>query len=293
MGLRELPPGLGCRMGLPFAENTRQLCLNFWNLPFCAALLFAVWLTGCNNTCFTFTSNPPTGTIGIKVSDPKPTCTLRTGRAVRLAVQTIPMCSSCSESGRIQHIFLSIRGIEVHPSTTAEDDSPDWQELLSPELVKQPLQVDLVRETADWSAREPLGEIATVPAGIYRQLRVRFVPNQPMTEDRLPERNACGRVGFNCVVTADGRVEPLQLDGRSPELRIKSDRMEGASLFIPPDSNTDLIIELKLVWAWFSYPEEGTRLLPALTGSAKVGFEELGTPEDGVVHDSVSRLAHD
>ena len=32
--------------------------------------------------------------------------------------------------------------------------------------------------------------------------------------------------------------------------------------------------------------DEGVRLLPALTGSAKVGrieFDELGTPEDGVV----------
>jgi hypothetical protein len=38
------------------------------------------------------------------------------------------------------------------------------------------------------------------------------------------------------------------------------------------------------------------RLLPTLTGSAEVGhvdFEELGTPENGVVHASLSKLAHD
>ncbi len=73
-------------MGLTFAENTRSLCRNCWNLAFRAALLFAAWLTGCNNTCFTFTSSPPTGTIGIKASDPKPTCTLTTSGAVRLTV---------------------------------------------------------------------------------------------------------------------------------------------------------------------------------------------------------------
>ena len=73
-------------MGLTFAENTRSLCRNCWNLAFRAALLFAAWLTGCNNMCFTFTSNPPTGTIGIKASDPKPTCTLTTSGAVRLTV---------------------------------------------------------------------------------------------------------------------------------------------------------------------------------------------------------------
>jgi hypothetical protein len=269
-------------MGRTFAENAQPLCHNSWNIPFHAALLLAVWLTACNNTCFTLTSNPPTGTIGIKASDPSPSCTLaKANGAIRVRMGTQPACSSCAGSGNVQHVFASIRGIEARASMTANDDPADWQQL-APQLAEQPLQVDLVRDTADWSAREPLGEIATVPAGIYRQLRVRFVPNQPMTEDRLPERNACGRVGFNCVVTADGRVQPLQLDRRSPELRIMSGRMEGASLFIPPDSNTDLIIELKLVWAWFSYPEEGTHLLPALTGSAKVNrvdFDELGTPE--------------
>jgi hypothetical protein len=47
---------------------------------------------------------------------------------------------------------------------------------------------------------------------------------------------------------------------------------------------------LKLNWAWFSSADEGARLLPALTGGAKVGrveFDELGTPEDGVVNDTI------
>lgn len=131
-----------------------------------------------------------------------------------------------------------------------------------------------------------------IPAGIYRQVRLRFVPNQLATDDRLPEKNACGSKGFNCVVMADGRTHSFQLVGISPELRITSDRIEGTSLFIPPDTDTDLIIELKLVWTWFSSADEGVRLLPTLTGNAKVGrveFDELGTPEDGAVHDSLSR----
>ncbi len=280
-------------MGMIFAENTRPLCHNCWNLPFCPTLLFALWLTACNNTCFTFTSNPPTGTISIKASDPSPTCTLtKANVAVSVEANIDPECTSCSGSSRIQHIFLSIRGIEVHPSTTAEDDSPDWQELLPSELAKQPLQVDLVRSAADRGAREPLGKIVVFPAGIYRQVRVRFVPNQPMTDDRLLEKNACGSAGFNCVVMVDGRIQPLLLGGGSPELHITSERIDGGSLLIPPDTDTDLVIELKLFWAWFSSADEGVRLLPAFTGSAKVGridFDELGTPEDGVVHDSLSR----
>jgi len=283
-------------MGVIFAENTRSRCRNCWSFAFPAALLFAVWLTGCNNTCFTFTSNPPTGTIGIKASDPSPTCTLtKTNVAVRVEVHTNPECASRSGSSRVQHIFVSIRSIEVNPSTTADDDSADWQEL-APQLAEQPLQVDLVRGPADGRAREPWGEIVAVPAGIYRQVRLRFVPNQPATNDRLPEKNACDSVGFNCVVMADGRIQSLLLDGGSSEVRIMSDRIEGASLFVPPDTNTDLIIELKPVWTWYSSADGGLRLLPALSGSAKVGrvqFGELGTPEDGVFHDSLSRLDHD
>src|SRR5712692_10169083 len=283
-------------MGLTFLKKTRPICCKCWNLRFRVALLFVVGLTGCN-TCFTFTSSPPIGTIGIKASDPSPTCTLaKANGTVRLELETEPMCSRCNGPGQVQHIFVSILSLEVNPSATADDDSPDWQELLSPELVTKPVHVDLVRGQADRGVRESLGEIAPFPAGIYRQVRLRFVPNQPATDDRLPESNPCGSGTFNCIVMEDGGNKPLQLDGGSPELRITSDRIEGASLLILPDTNTDLIIELKPVWAWFSSADEGLRLLAALSGSAKVGRVELdglGTTEDGVVHDSLSRLAHD
>lgn len=269
MGLRELPPPRGVSDGRDLCrEHSAALPQLLEPRVSCRV---AVWLTACNNACFTLTSNPPTGTIGIKASDPKSTCTLTTSGAVRLTVRTVPQCSSCPESSRIQHIFVSIRGIEVHPSTTADHDSPDWQELLPPELLEQPLQVDLVRGTAGRGARVPLGEIVAIPAGIYRQVRLRFMPNQPATDDRLPEKNACGSVGFNCVVTVDGHIQPLLLGGGSPDLHITSDRIEGASLFIPLDTDTDLVIELKPVSVWFSSADEGVRLLAALTGCAKVG----------------------
>jgi hypothetical protein len=279
-------------MRLTLLERTRPVCRKCWNPRFRVALLFVIGLTGCN-TCFTFTSNPPMGTIGIKASDPSSTCTLaKANGAVRLELETEPVCSRCNGPGQVQHIFVSILSLQVNPSATADDDSPDWQELLPPELVTKPLQVDLVKGQADRGVRESLGEIAPFPAGVYRQVRLRFAPNQPATDERLPERNPCGSGTFNCIVMENGSNQPLQLDGGSPELRITSDRIEGASLLILPDTETALTIELKLVWTW-SVPANGSlRLLPALTGSAKVGrteFDELGTPEDGVVNDSHSR----
>ena len=271
-------------MGLTFAKSNRPACRNCPSHTLPAALLFAVWLSGCNNTCFTFTSNPPTGTVGVKASDPRPTCTLaKANGAVRLTVLTVPTCSSCSDSGRIRHIFVSIRDIGIHPSPTADDDSPDWQELLPPRLARQPLQLDLVRGTTDRSARGLVREMVTIPAGIYRRLRLRVVPNQPATDEQLPEENPCGRGSSSCIVMADGRIQPLRLDGGSSQILITLDRIEGASLLIPPDTDSDLVIELKLVWSWFASADEGMRLLPMLTGGAKagrMGFDELGTAED-------------
>jgi hypothetical protein len=279
-------------MGLTTARKIRTISRNCWKLRFPVALLFVFGLAGCNS-CVTFTSNPPTGTLGIVVSDPRPACTVpKMNAAVHLKLAVDPVCSSCVGSGQVQHIFVNIRGIELNSSATAHDESPDWQELLPPELEQRPLQIDLMEGNADRAVQAPFGKTALVPAGIYRQLRLRLVPNQPGEQDRLPEKNSCGSGTFNCIIMADGTIQPLQLDDVSPELRITSDRMKGASLRFLPDTDTDMVIQFKLVWEWSSSADTGIRLLPALTTSAKVrgiNLDELGTPEDGVVNDSRSR----
>ena len=279
-------------MGPTFAERIRPILPNCWNLRYCLALLFVALLTGCD-TCFTFTSNPPTGVVGIMTNDPRPACTIRKVRsAVRLRPATEPTCSSCVGSGQIQHIFLGIRGIEINPNVAAQDDSLDWQELLPEDFNAKPLQIDLMEGKADQGAANPLTETAQFPAGIYRELRLRLVPNQPTAQEQLPEKSMCGSGRFNCIVMADGSIHPLQLDDGSPELRITPDKMQGASLFFPPDTRTDLIVEWKLVWEMSSSADTGFRLLPALTGSAQVSrikSDELGTPEHEVVNDFRSR----
>lgn len=265
-------------MRLISAENSRRRHQLF--LPWYVVLFLAAGSTGCNNVCFTFASNPPTGTIGIKAGDPQPACTLtKATGAIRLVVQTIPMCSACPESSRIQHFVVSIRGIDVHGSSTAGNDSPDWQEL-APQFATQSLQVDLVRGTANRGNRELLGETVAIPAGLYHQVRVRFAPNVPATEDRLPENNVCGNAGFNCVVMADGTVQPVLFDSGSPELRITSEKIVGGALLVLPDIGSDLVIEMKPVWSWTSSVNRDIRLVPALTGIARVEpveSDELGT----------------
>lgn len=270
-------------MPLTLTKNSRARCGHVWKVLLLALPSFGILLVGCNNTCFIFTSNPPTGTINIKAGDPQPTCMLTTANgAVRVLTHTASTCSSCSASSRIAHIFVSLRGIEVHPSAIADDASPDWQELM-PQLRGQPLQFDLVSAAASRWARLPLGEGVTIPADAYRQLRLRFVPNQPTSDDPVPEKNACGGTGFNCVVSEDDRTYPLLLDGAPPELRIRSERIASGFLLIPPDSNSNLVIEFNAAWSLSSFVGEGVRLRPVLIGSASVERRPVERLEEGAV----------
>ena len=199
--------------------------------------------------------------------------------AVRAQLAVEPVCRSCVGSDHVQHIFLAVRGIELNSTPSASDDSRDWLKLLPEDSAEKPVQVDLMESTIDPGNSKPLMETVQVPAGVYREARVRFAPNQPMAEDWVPQSNSCASGTFNCIVMADGVVHPLPLGVGTPELRITSETMEDASLLFPPDTRSELIIELKVVWELSSSHDTGVRLVPALVGSAKVRrmkFDELG-----------------
>ena len=239
----------------------------------CASL--PVWLAvaGCNNTCVLFNSNPPTGKLEIVVGDAKPTCTLTTVKGtVLVQIGSSPMPSPSLGSLSAQHIFVTLRGIEAHPSTVADDDSPDWQQL-APQLARHPLQVDLMERLSPCAAG-PLVE-SDVPAGVYRQIRVRLVPNQPAQGEQVPDVNACGRVGFNCVVQANGSTQPLVLDGAAPKLRIASGQVDGGSLFILPDTVNAVSIEFNANLS-LAFPASDTvRLVSALTTARRTTCESI------------------
>jgi hypothetical protein len=281
MSLRELPLVRRCSMPLPLARNSRARCRPGWKLFLFGLPLFGVSLTGCNNTCFIFTSNPPTGTINVKAGNPKPTCMLtKANGAVRVVASTAPRCESCSPSTRIAHLFVSLRGIEVHPSAIADDASPDWQELMR-QLPGQSPQFDLVSDTSR-GAPLPLGEVATIPADAYRQLRLRFVPDQPTSDNFGPGEPVCGGARFNCVVLEDGRVYPLLFYGAAPVLRITSESLPGGFLLVPPESNSNLVIDINIAWALSSSVGEGRHLLPVLSGTASVEREPSDRVEERI-----------
>lgn len=229
-----------------------------------AALLFWVSTAGCDNTCVSFTSNPPKGTLEVKVSDPKPTCTLtKANGTVGLQLSGSPTSGEGSGAPSIQHIFVSLRGIEAHPSTIANEDSPDWQEL-APRLEQQPVQVNLTARTSDSCASRLIAE-ATVPAGIYRQIRLLLVPNKPATSEPVPEENVCGSAGFNCIVATDGSIRSLLLDGAAPELRISTESVAGGFFRVLPDADTGLVIERNGRSSLALPAGDAVRLVPVFT----------------------------
>ena len=118
-------------MALPLVSNDWPRSGRVWTFPLLTLFSFGILLAGCSNTCFVFISNPPTGTINIKTGDFKSGCMLVTTNGdVRVLTQTVSTCSSCSASSQIANMFVSLRGIKIHPIATADDALLNWQELM-------------------------------------------------------------------------------------------------------------------------------------------------------------------
>lgn len=211
---------------------------------FSLVLLLCLAVSGCGNYCFSGSLN---GTAsGITVSNSSCPLTKATGAViVQMGVTSAPPtafaafppppASPSPSPGalpreslgalsralpsafpyNVQHIFVTLRSIEAHPDMVADEDSPAWQEL-APDLSAHPVQLDLLAPltmTGDSrSLASPAGAIApaTISADEYRQLRLRLMPRNPSPDSPIPESNACGNVGWNCIVFADRSAQPLE-----------------------------------------------------------------------------------
>ena len=140
---------------------------------------------------------------------------------------------------RIQHIFVTLRGIEANPSANADEGSPDWQEL-APKLATHLAQVDLLAPGGDSCEAETF-EDAAVPADAYHQIRLRLAPNLPeLPGESVLEENSCGTAGLNCMVTSDGSVRPLVLDSKASQIQILPEQIADGFFRILPDTSIGL-----------------------------------------------------
>jgi hypothetical protein len=205
-----------------------------------AALLFLCFVSaGCDRTCVGFFSNLSGGVISVNGS-PCPLNT-KTSGMVRVRLSASPAIRTMWTTTGVQHILLSLQGIEAHPSPLGDEAPKDWVEL-APSLAKQPLEVDLMDDNEDPSPSILVGQAAIASAG-YAEVRLLLVPDRLATGVPNPERSACIGVGSNCVVTADGSVRPLILGGGESELLIPSTRITGGMFYVLADTRTNLDLE--------------------------------------------------
>lgn len=206
---------------------------NVWTV---VALLIAVGLAGCANSCFVFVSSNGSSGVFVKVGEPPPVCSLDPAKgAIHATVLKSSVCEACTSSTKMEHVFVTVRGIQLSPATI-DANSPEWFEI-APHLAVEPKQIDLMGNAAP----EVLVDRAMVSALSYREVRLQFVlARDPQL---LPVQNACEEQ-WNCVVMADGRVERLRLPGDVPEL-VMPLSSGNESVVVLPDGQMDLQLSLE------------------------------------------------
>lgn len=241
---------------------------------FFAILLLSLGLIGCDNSCFVIISDPGGGTISGGTSN----CPLNQAKGnVRPRLTSSFKPAAEGESARIQHIFVTVRGIEANPNATADEKSPDWQEL-APELITQPKQMDLLASSGNSDERNAL-EDAAIPADAYRQVRLRLLPNQPSASDSMLQESSCGSFGFNCLVTSDGGVRPLVLDSGLSQIQVSSDHITGGFFRILPETNVNLRIEFNPQSSLLITTDQAVRLVPVFTVESQTPSESAATTD--------------
>jgi len=239
-----------------FPNRASQAVLGF------SVVLPAILLMGCGNSCFVAVSNNGSGSVLVKVGDPPPVCSLHPATGMVQAVaQAKRVCEACPAPERVEHIFVTVRGVEIHASMVADSNSPDWIEV-APEFERAPRQVDLMAAGASAILSEVL-----VTAGVYREMRVRFVTNEL---EKMTGENVCGVSAQNCLVMGDGRVEPLQFSAETAVLRLQ---LESGQFVILPDAQNRLRMDFEPVPLGLALGAEGMRVGNGLAGRVRVARE--------------------
>jgi hypothetical protein len=223
-------------------------------------LLSCIGFAGCENFCVVGVSNPGGGggTVGVGTTCPVPN---QTGN-VTLQLNSSVTPTAPSWPSDVQHIFVSVRGIEALPADPSGEDLPAWQEL-TPDLATQPAQVDLMARATSACGRSVFPE-ARVSTGVYTQLRVRLVPNQPDASEPVPAENACGKVGFNCIVASSGAIRLLTSDDPT-ELRIPANGIADGFFRVVPDDHIRLAIEFDPLSSLILRSGDAAQLLPTFS----------------------------
>ncbi len=236
-----------------------------------AALLFSFPLADCGDVCVSVTGVFPNATS----STNPPTCKLGTSTGtLNLEISSASADSPAPMAPNLQHVFVTLRGIEAHPSALAAADSPGWQDL-APELVNEPVQIDLMAPSsaaASACAARPIRK-SVVRADVYRLIRLRFLSDQPAADEPLPQQNECAGIGFNCVVANNGQKHPLVFDDDAQTLFIAPQQIAQGFFRVLPDAQTNLRINFDPNSSLAKPAGEAVKLAPVFSASQAASCE--------------------
>jgi len=235
-----------------------------WIASLLSVIGLSTILTSCGATGSGMSSGG-TGTINVSMTDP-------------------PSCAF--PKSNLTHVYISVRSVQAHTSATADDNSAGWQEL-APQLINQPMQIDLFAAGSNTCLLTNLGSNAALPAGNYQQIRLLLVPNSGGSGP-TPATNNCNGQGFNCIVLHDGSIHELDLSSQANTgLKIPPGQVVGGPISVGKGQAVDLNIDFN---ACASIIQEGNgqyRLKPVLT-AGQVSTNNTGI--SGQVVDSVTNL---
>ena len=205
----------------------------------------ALGTVGCSNSCVSGVLAPGGSTISVKAGNPPPSCSLSAASGTvqleigaGLGTSSTPFVIALRP--RVTHLFVTVAGVDAHSSPLAVDDTPGWQSL-GAALQQHPLQVDLLAAPGENASSAPFPD-ASVPAGAYRQIRLRLA--SPLPGEPPLETSRCSTGKPHCAVFSDGRVSALDFPVSRPNLHIVLDGAPGHELYVPPDGVVALVIEL-------------------------------------------------
>jgi hypothetical protein len=246
--------------------DPKTLSTFLWICSLAALVAFAAALVDCGGSgSSSMMSTGGMATMNVSITDP-------------------PSCKF--PNGDFQHVFVTIRSVQAHTSATATDNTPGWQEL-APQLVTQPMQIDLFAAGPNACLLTMLGSTTALPAGTYQQIRLLLVPNDG-SSGPLPATNACVDQGFNCVVLQDGSIHELQLSSQANTgLKIPPGQIEGGPITVSPGQDVDLNIDFNACASIIQQGNGKFRLKPVLT-AGQVSTNNTGI--SGQVVDAATQM---
>lgn len=156
-----------------------------------------------------------------------------------MATVSISDPATCAgPSGPFSHVYVTITDVQANVSSTAGDNDSGWKDL-TPNLSKQPQQIDLLGQANNSCFLATLGDAQQLQSGNYQQIRLILADNSATITN-----SACSN-SANCVIlAADNSVHTLQLSSESKTgLKIPSGQIAAGGFNIAAGQTKDLNID--------------------------------------------------